>query len=81
MLTKSPEAYDPHLQDKIDMLQRTPEEYHLRYEIDQIKSHIEQNIRMIRALNREVERNEKSLQALELALMNIREIKKEQADT
>lgn len=76
-MKQSPEAYDPYLQEKVDLLCKTPEEYHLRYEIDKLRDHMEHNIRMIRALNREVERNEKCLEALELALMNIQELKKE----
>ncbi len=79
-MKQSPEAHDPFLQDKIDMLQKTPEEYHLHYEIDKLKDHMEHNIRMIRALNREVERSSKCLEALELALMNLKELKKEVPD-
>lgn len=79
-MNKHPAAHDPMLQDKIDMICQSPEEWSLRYQIDKMKDSMEHNIRMIRALEKEVKRSESCLNAMELALINIQDMKKQMED-
>ena len=79
-MNKHPAAYDPLLQDKIDAVCKTPEEWNLRYQIDKLEDHVQHNVRMVRALEREIERSQECLQAFRLALINIQDLKKEVED-
>lgn len=79
-MNKHPAAHDPMLQDKIDKICQSPEEWSLMLELERSRDHLEHNKRMVRALDREIERTEKTIGAMELALINILEMKKEVVD-
>lgn len=79
-MIKHPAAHDPLLQDKIDKVCKTPEEWSITFELERSRDHLEHNKRMVRALTREIERAEQMISALELALINIKEMKKEALD-
>ena len=79
-LDKHPAAYDPMLQDKIEQVCKSPEEWTIRLEIERSSDHLEYNKRMVRALQKEIERTEMMLSTLEVALINISELKKQVLD-
>lgn len=76
-MTKHPAAYDPLLQDKIEKVCKTPEEWSIIYELERSRDHLDHNKRMVRALLREIDRAEQMVSALELALLNIKDMRKE----
>lgn len=77
MYPLSPEAHDSRLQKKVDELTLTPEEYHLKYEIERLGNHLEYNENMVRALNSEIDRIIVALEELNMKLNNAKGISNE----
>ena len=75
-MTRHPAAHDPALQDKIDKLCDTPYEWKIIHELERSKDNLEYNIRMVRALNREMARIKDTIDALEIALKSMKELRR-----
>lgn len=71
-----PLGYDPHLQDKVDMICNNNAEWVLMNQIEKTRDSISYNERLIRAMENEIRRSRCCLEAMELTLENLQKMEK-----